>query len=111
MIVSPQPSCHNRLKSLNSFSVSLLGKIPRARTETDPIRHQKLLNFLEKIKKSPVRRFGSPHELAAEVVASFVDLKLRHPAIGFVRTDQVVEFKKYAAVLEEMRYSRISCVL
>src|SRR6516162_7498986 len=26
MIVSPQPSCHNRLKSLNSFSVSLLGK-------------------------------------------------------------------------------------
>src|SRR6202040_84318 len=23
MIVSPQPSCHNRLKSLNSFSVSL----------------------------------------------------------------------------------------
>jgi hypothetical protein len=24
MIVSPQPSCHNRLKSLNSFSVSLL---------------------------------------------------------------------------------------
>jgi len=25
MIVSPQPSCHNRLKSLNSFSVSLLG--------------------------------------------------------------------------------------
>jgi hypothetical protein len=25
MIVFPQPSCHNRLKSLNSFSVSLLG--------------------------------------------------------------------------------------
>ena len=25
MIVSPQPPCHNRLKSLNSFSVSLLG--------------------------------------------------------------------------------------
>jgi len=24
MIVSPQPPCHNRLKSLNSFSVSLL---------------------------------------------------------------------------------------
>jgi hypothetical protein len=24
MIVLPQPSCHNRLKSLNSFSVSLL---------------------------------------------------------------------------------------
>ena len=25
MIVLPQPSCHNRLKSLNSFSVGLLG--------------------------------------------------------------------------------------
>jgi hypothetical protein len=48
-----------------------------------------------------VRRFGSPHELAAEVVSSSVDLKFRHPAVGFIRTDQVVEFKKYAAVLEE----------
>src|SRR5437868_5040673 len=27
MIASPQPSCHNRLKSLNSFSVSLLAKM------------------------------------------------------------------------------------
>jgi hypothetical protein len=27
MIVSPQPSCHNRPKSLNSFSVSLLGRL------------------------------------------------------------------------------------
>ena len=27
MIVSPQPSCHNRLKSLNSFSVSLLEEL------------------------------------------------------------------------------------
>jgi len=26
MIVSPQPPCHKRLKSLNSFSVSLLEK-------------------------------------------------------------------------------------
>src|SRR5216684_854541 len=28
MIASTQPSCHNRLKSLNSFSVSLLGPCP-----------------------------------------------------------------------------------
>src|SRR5580704_5994804 len=27
MIVLPQPSCHNRLKSLNSFSVGLLGRV------------------------------------------------------------------------------------
>ena len=27
MIVLPQPSCHNRLKSLNTFSVSLLMKL------------------------------------------------------------------------------------
>jgi DNA invertase Pin-like site-specific DNA recombinase len=36
MIVSPQPSCHNRLKSLNSFSVSLLGGL--AEFERDLIR-------------------------------------------------------------------------
>src|SRR6516165_155802 len=29
MIVSPQPPCHNRLESLNSFSVSLLVKLGR----------------------------------------------------------------------------------
>jgi type I restriction enzyme S subunit len=29
MIVLPQPSCHNRLKSLNSFSVSLLEAFER----------------------------------------------------------------------------------
>ena len=28
MIVLPQPSCHNRLKSLNSFSVGLLDRLP-----------------------------------------------------------------------------------
>jgi len=30
MIVSPQPPCHNRLKSLNSFSVSLLEPVSAA---------------------------------------------------------------------------------
>src|ERR1700674_5626630 len=29
MIAQPQPSCHNRLKSLNSFSVGLLGDLPQ----------------------------------------------------------------------------------
>ena len=27
----PQPSCHKRLKSLNSFSVGLLGRLDRVR--------------------------------------------------------------------------------
>ena len=34
MIVLPQPSCHNRLKSLNSFSVSLLNVHERERSHT-----------------------------------------------------------------------------
>jgi hypothetical protein len=33
MIASTQPSSHNRLKSLNSFSVSLLGNMPHSLTK------------------------------------------------------------------------------
>jgi hypothetical protein len=75
--------------------------IPYGKTETDSELVKKLDTLITKIKKRPVRTFVNPHQLASEVTASFVDLKRTKPRIGFVRTDQVVEYKKYAELLEK----------
>jgi hypothetical protein len=74
--------------------------IPYGRTETDPALVKKLDAFITKIKRRPVRTFTNPHQLASEVTTSFVDLKRTRRRTGFVRTDQVVEYKKYAELLE-----------
>jgi hypothetical protein len=76
------------------------GIIPRNKSELDPILVKKLDTFLEKVRLRPVRHFGTPHELALEVTTSFVDLKARKPAVGFVRANEAVDFKKYSELLE-----------
>ena len=57
-------------------------------------------NFVDKVSKYPVRKFSSPHELASEVITSFVDLKRTKPRVGFVRTNEAVDYKRYAELLE-----------
>jgi hypothetical protein len=51
--------------------------------------------------RSPVSFFTSPHDLATQVTVSFVNLRDRRPATGFIRADQVPDLKKYADLLEE----------
>jgi Domain of unknown function (DUF4062) len=65
------------------------GSIPRAKTETDGEKRQKLSAFIRKVGRSPVSYFKNPHELAAMVTVSFVNQKDRSPAVGFIRADQV----------------------
>jgi len=77
------------------------GSIPMSKTETTAEARAKLQKFIEKIKKRPVRLFKNPHELALEVTTSFVQLIRDRPAVGYVRTDASVDFKKYSEVLEE----------
>ena len=60
---------------------------------------EKLDSFIKKIKKRPIREFLSPHP--SEVITSFVDLKRTKPRIGFIRTNEAVDYKKYAAILEK----------
>jgi hypothetical protein len=76
-------------------------KIPSGRIDTDPKLVKKLDAFITKIRKRPVREFLSPHQLALEVTTSFVDLRRIRPRIGFVRANEVVEYKKYAGLLEK----------
>jgi nucleoside 2-deoxyribosyltransferase len=77
------------------------GSIPMSKTEIAAEARAKLQKFIEKIKKRPVRLFKNPHELALEVTTSFVQLIRDRPAVGYVRTDASVDFKKYSEVLEE----------
>jgi hypothetical protein len=79
------------------------GSIPLDKSETDTERAGKLKLFIAKVRTKPVRYFATPQELALEVTTSFVDLKTRKPAVGFVRADQAVDFKKYSEVLEANR--------
>jgi hypothetical protein len=75
--------------------------IRRDRTEDDSIKRSKLEAFIEKVRGSPVSFFTSPHDLASEVIVSFVNLRDRRPATGFIRADQASDLKKYADLLEE----------
>src|ERR1700730_18291998 len=75
--------------------------IPSGKTENNPQLVAKLDAFVSKIKKRPVRTFTNSHQLASEVTTSFVDLKRKKRRTGFVRTDEVVEYKKYAELLEK----------
>jgi hypothetical protein len=62
---------------------------------------KKLQAFLKKLKQRPVRQFRTPHELALEVTTSFVQLIRDRPAVGYIRSNDAVDYKRYAALLEE----------
>ena len=77
------------------------GSIPANKTEASEEARAKLGKFLSKVRQRPVRQFRNPHELALEVTTSFVQLIRDRPAVGYVRTDQSVDYKRYSALLEE----------
>jgi hypothetical protein len=77
------------------------GTIPAERTEMDSQARERLNAFKKKAQQSIVNYYRTPHELAMQVMASLVDLKDRKPAIGFIRSDQTVDAKRYADLLEE----------
>ncbi len=63
-------------------------EIALGKTDTDPLLVEKLNNFIAKVRTRPVRTFSSVHELASEVITSFIDLKRTKPRTGYVRTDE-----------------------
>jgi len=77
------------------------GSIIVDRTEKTEERRSKLAAFVQKVKQRPVRPFTSSHELASEVTTSFVKLIRQRPAEGYVRSSNAVDYKSYAAILEE----------
>ncbi len=82
------------------------GSIAADRTEIEPGQRTKLETFAQKVKRRPVRSFTNPHELASEVIISFVSLIREKPAEGYVRSSAAVEYKRYAASLEENNASK-----
>jgi hypothetical protein len=88
-------------KPVLAFLHSSRGSLPRDKTESDPDKRPKLEAFIQKVSQSPVSYFTTQHELAAQVIVSFVNQRDRTPAVGFIRADQVSDPTKYAALLEE----------
>src|SRR5262245_38483962 len=77
------------------------GSIAADNTESSEDARAKLQRFIEKVKKRPVRLFKNPDDLALQVTTSFNWLKRNRPAVGYVRADSAVDFKRYSEVLEE----------
>jgi hypothetical protein len=77
------------------------GSIIADRVEQQAELRTKLEAFLQKVKQRPVRTFTNPHELGLEVTTSFVKLIRERPSEGYVRSDEAVDYKRYAALLEE----------
>jgi uncharacterized protein DUF4062 len=75
--------------------------IRRDKTEDDPEKRSKLEVFIQKVRRSPVSFFTAPHDLATQVTVSFVNLRDRRSAVGFVRADEIANLKKYSELLEE----------
>lgn len=92
-------------RSRNKPSIAFLhadrNQIPSGKIERDPSRLSLLDLFISKVKQRPIQTFRTPHDLATEVVTSFVDLMRRKPAIGYVRADNAADYKKYSDALEE----------
>jgi hypothetical protein len=77
-------------------------KIEAGKTDLEQDKRDKLQTFIAKATNGPlVSWFNNPHELSGQVLASVIDLKERRPAVGFVRADQAVDYKKYADLLEQ----------
>lgn len=78
------------------------GELKASRTELDHEKREKLEAFIAKVRSGPlVQSFTTPHELSGQVLVSMVDLRERRPAVGFIRSNEIVEAKKYADLLEE----------
>jgi hypothetical protein len=77
------------------------GGIPRDKTENDPEKRSKLEAFIEKVRRYPVSFFTAPDNLATQVMVSFVNLRERRPAVGFIRANEVPDLKKYTELREE----------
>ena len=64
--------------------------LPRQSTDTDKAAWEKLLEFRERLKKThAVVMWQSSEHLKAKVIVSIISAIKRHPAIGWVRADQV----------------------
>jgi hypothetical protein len=88
-------------KPVLAFVHGSRGVIPRDKTEQDAEKRPKLEAFIEKARRSPVSFFTAPHDLATQVIVSFVNLRDSRPAVGFIRADQAADLKKYTELLEE----------
>ena len=66
-----------------------LASLPSGNVDPDGESRSKLAAFHEKVKRKVVKMWSSSEQLAAVVSRSVVQLQKQHPAVGWVRADQV----------------------
>jgi hypothetical protein len=74
--------------------------LPRGKTETDKAAWRKLKNFRKKVEsRHTCVYWTSPEDLKAKVIVGLTSAVKRHPAIGWIRADQVPSGATLADVL------------
>lgn len=97
-------------KPVLAFIHSDPGSIPAGKTEQNTAGKEKLLAFRELASKKTVKFWASRHELGSVVSRSLVNLKKRHPAVGWVRADKLpsadstVELLRLRTQVDELRF-------
>ena len=87
-------------KPVAAFLHSDPGSIPRKYTETTEKGTAKLQAFRELVQRKMCKNWGTPHELGSVVARSLIQLRKKHPGVGWVRGDQVPEREAAAEILD-----------
>lgn len=74
--------------------------IPAGKTDENDQKASKLKQFREKVEARMVKSWQTPEELPGHVVTSLMKLRKSHPAVGWVRADQVITPELRAEVAE-----------
>ena len=73
--------------------------IPKKHTEETAEGQEKLRVFCDLVQKKMSKKWKTPHELGSLVGRSLIQLRKRHPSVGWVRGDQVPDSEATAEIL------------
>lgn len=90
-------------------------EIPVGKTDKDPNKNKKLSEFLELVRKKMCKSYENPQDLGSVASRSIIKLIKKHPAIGWVRANnltsaessrEILELKKQIEELETKLYKQ-----
>jgi len=75
-------------------------EIPVGKTDKDPEKSQKLKDFLELVQQKMCKSYENPKDLGSVASRSIIKLIKKHPAIGWVRANQLTSAESNKEILE-----------
>ena len=83
-----------------AFTPSKPESIPVGKTDKDPEKTKKLNEFLELVKKKMCKSYDNPKDLGSVASRSIIKLIKKHPAIGWIRANQVTSEESNREILD-----------